>query len=139
MKESKQRTFVQNWRFAAVRWSWMVALDERQRSTIGKNLESIPFAKDKVFYPTFFQKSWWSLRQSLKVLICLQVCFWGGAKRPVDVCSAPTGTKRRLWRNFSQVKKVPPETSDFHQVHNKPFFWQVNVFLKSSRITTKYQ
>ena len=45
-----------------------------------------------------------------------------GAKHPVDVRLEATGAKCRLWRNFSQVKKVPSRRSDFRQVHNKPVF-----------------
>ena len=33
LKESKQRTFVQNWCFAAVCWSGTVAVAEQQRTT----------------------------------------------------------------------------------------------------------
>ncbi len=54
-----------------------------------KNLESVPFAKDKVFSQTFFKK------------------LVGCRAKPYSLFMlVPTRAKRRLLGNFLQVKKV---------------------------------
>ena len=61
-----------------------------------KNLESVPFAEDKVFGQTFFKK------------------LVGCRAKPYSLFMlVPTRAKHRLWKNFSQKKKVFPKTSDF--------------------------
>ena len=82
----------------------MVVVDERQQDTSGQKFVLFRVQKEKFKVKPFLK----GLREF--------------ESRALKVSYAWKRVFEEVWRNFSKVKKVPPRTSDFYQIHNKLVF-----------------